>query len=112
MALTFWAKWCGACADELVGLQRTGESFDDGFQALAISLDRRVDDATNLGARLDLDYPLMIDTRKTVGRLYGLDDLPATVIIDQRGLVRWRYSGRKTRGTDGYADHVRSLMDE
>lgn len=52
-----------------------------------------------LAARLDLAFPLLIDTELKAIRAYGVEDirndiaLPATILVARDGTVHWAYVG-------------------
>jgi peroxiredoxin len=55
--------------------------------------------------------PLLLDAQRNVGRIYGIDRLPTTVLIDRSGKVRQLY--RDFRRTDNsYISQVRALLDD
>jgi peroxiredoxin len=87
--VTFSAAWCGACRSALQGLKGiAAQSDDEGPVVLGVDLDGDAAPARALARSLDLDYPMLVDTRQQVGRLYDVDSLPFTVLLDRDGVVR------------------------
>ncbi len=66
-----------------------------GAKLAAISVDP-IEDSQALAERLKLGFPLLSDEDRTVVRAYGVYHaekkiaLPAIVVIDREGIVRWR----------------------
>ena len=46
--------------------------------------------------RLKLNYPMLVDTKDALGQRFGIEDLPAYVLIDADGMVRRRFVGFRT----------------
>lgn len=46
--------------------------------------------------RLKINYPMLVDTKDALGLRFGIEDLPAYVLIDADGMVRRRFVGFRT----------------
>jgi peroxiredoxin len=57
-------------------------------------------------------YPILIDARQSVGRLYEVDSMPLTVLIDRQGVVRYVSQGFKPGYEKRYAEWLRELLNE
>ncbi len=82
VVLTFRADWCGACSRtvaELAGLQARHAA--DGLQVLTVAVDGHAD-APAAGV------PLLLDDEQAVSRLYDINRLPVTLLIDRDGRIR------------------------
>ena len=90
VVLTFWASWCGECRQTLAALNAV-VSPQPGVAApvvLGVNLDKDAARATSLAQSVGCRFPTLVDTRQTVGRLYGLDHLPLTLVLDRDGVIR------------------------
>lgn len=85
VVLTFWSSACGPCRD---ALQSVNEAVGDGATALGVSLDRDASRAASVATALKLRFPSLVDAGATVGRLYDVQQLPYTLVIDREGVVR------------------------
>jgi len=88
VVLTFWASYCGPCR---VALQSADDALAAGEGApvvLGVSLDRDAARAASVAGSLGLAYPSLLDAAQTVGRLYDVQHLPLTLLIDREGTVR------------------------
>jgi peroxiredoxin len=46
--------------------------------------------------RLKIEYPMLVDTKGSIGLRFSIEDLPAYVLIDAEGMVRRRLVGFRT----------------
>lgn len=89
VVLAFWASWCGACQAALTQLNTIAAAPGAGGPVvLGVSLDGESDRASSIAQSLGLKFPTLIDTRQAVGRLYDVDTLPLTLLVDRDGIVR------------------------
>lgn len=105
--LDFWASWCAPCREALPfysDLHR--ELSDRGLVVLAVNVDEDVEDAQRFLEGRVLAQPTVLDTGWQVGRRYGVAVLPASVVIDRRGIVRGRHVGFDAE----YAADMRALV--
>jgi peroxiredoxin len=111
--LNFWATWCGPCREEMPHLNRLYEKYRaSGFVLLGINVDDDVRNAAGTSNRLGLRFPVLLDTDKTVSRLYELNTMPSTVLIDRDGRVRYVHLGYKGGYEETYDKQIRELLRE
>jgi peroxiredoxin len=86
VVLTFWSSGCGPCRG---ALQSVNEIVGDGRTvALGVTFDRDASRAGSVAAALGLRFPSLVDAGAAVGRLYDVQQLPYTLVIDREGVVR------------------------
>jgi peroxiredoxin len=91
VVLTFWSSGCGPCRG---ALQSVNEIVgDDGTVVLGVTFDRDASRAGSVAAALGLRFPSLVDAGATVGRLYDVQQLPYTLVIDREGVVRAAWAG-------------------
>jgi len=113
VVLTFWSNWCGKCADIAPLLNElTAQHADADLQVLAVDVDGKAGEARELSSGIALQYPLLLDTRQRVSRLYDLKRLPYTVVIDREGKVRHVHSGLKGDAAAELRREVAALVAE
>lgn len=111
--VNFWATWCGPCKVEMPHLVRIYEKYRNaGFQLFGVNVDEDPKAAVALAARLGITFPVLFDSDKTVSRLYALDSMPTTVLIDRDGKVRHVHRGYREGVEVTYERQVRDLVKE
>jgi peroxiredoxin len=111
--VNFWATWCGPCKVEMPHLNRIYEKYRSaGFVLLGVNVDDDPKAAVALAARLGVTFPVLFDAEKSVSRLYSLDSMPATVLIDRDGKVRHLHRGYRDGMEATYDQQVRALVKE
>lgn len=87
--INIWATWCPPCVEEMPAIQRLYERLHDrGLEVLAVSLDA-------LGVQMvgpfvqnhRLTFPVLLDTKSLVQRLYRTTGVPESFIVDKRGIL-------------------------
>jgi len=107
--LNFWATWCESCREEMPSMERLYREFNGkGLEIIAVNVKEKPQDAVAFGRKLKLHYPLLMDTEGEVGLLYGAFGLPATYLIDRKGVVLARMFGP----ADWYSPGARKLISE
>jgi thiol-disulfide isomerase/thioredoxin len=98
--VTFWASWCGPCAQEAPALERFSEGL--GHRATLVGVnweDPSLSEARSFVKRYRWSFPNLRDPQGTAGRGYGVAVLPTTVVIDSTGRVRATLRGPQTLQT-------------
>jgi peroxiredoxin len=96
--LDFMASWCSACVATLPEIKDLQNQFDRSkVEIVSVSLDggentdTTLRDLKNLLADHPVDWPVIFDDTgwdNAIARSYGVNRLPAHVIIDREGIVR------------------------
>lgn len=82
-----WATWCPPCVDEMPTIQRLyAHLHPRGLQVITVSVDA-------LGAQVvapfmrkyQLTFPVLLDPKGTVERLYRTGGVPESFIVDKQG---------------------------
>ncbi len=111
--VNFWATWCGPCKQEMPHLNRLYDKYRSaGFVLLGVNVDEDPAQAAGVARRLDLHFPVLFDADKTVSRLYDLQSMPATVLIDRDGRVRYLHRGYREGLEEAYDKQIRELVRE
>jgi thiol-disulfide isomerase/thioredoxin len=95
--INFWATWCEPCRMEmpmLMDLQR--KHGPGGLQIVGIALDDQ-QKVKSFVETYGISYPILVgeadvfETSAAYGNTEGV--LPYSVLIDNEGIIRWKYAG-------------------
>ncbi|RZV38423.1 MAG: TlpA family protein disulfide reductase [Chromatiales bacterium] len=111
--INFWATWCGPCRQEMPLLDELYSRYQRvGFSLLGVNIDDDSRRAMDMIEELGVNFPVLFDARKEVSKLYDVEAMPVTVIVDRTGTVRYIHHGYKPGYEDKYLDQIRSLLRE
>jgi peroxiredoxin len=111
--LNFWASWCGPCRQEMPHLNRLHAQYRSaGFLLLGVNIDDNPRLAASAAAKLGVQFPVLLDADKTASRLYDLNSMPASVLIDRDGRVRYLHRGYREGAEAQYEQQIRALLKE
>lgn len=92
--LNFWATWCVPCREEMPTMERAYREYKArGLEILAVSVDAGPESAAKKSVvefmrELKLSFPALLDPEMKVAGLYRVFGIPATFLIDRRGMIR------------------------
>jgi len=110
--ISFWSSRCSVCARQLTLLDRLYSTYrSSGLVVLAVSVDDDPLHAEEYARAHAAGFPLLLDTAKAVSRAYAIDSLPATVLIDRGGIVRY-WHGDDRADDASYVTQIRALLDD
>ena len=111
--LNFWASWCGPCREEMPQLNRLHEKYRaSGVSLLGVNVDEDPSKVQALVAQLGVKFPVLMDTDKQVSRLYDMNAMPATLLIDREGKVRYLHRGYRAGFEQTYEQQLRELLKD
>ena len=89
VVISFWGNGCDSCRAQLAALQRDFARYrKQGLRVYGVEVADEQSAALGFARGTDVTFPLLLDPRKTVARLYDVDILPMTVLIDRDGKIR------------------------
>ncbi|MBI5631922.1 MAG: TlpA family protein disulfide reductase [Nitrospirae bacterium] len=88
--INFWASWCRECVTEMPSLNTLYSQLSgQGLAVLGVTVDRKAEDAGSAAEKARIAYPVLLDSKGEVFiKKYAVIGLPATVIVDRKGIVR------------------------
>jgi len=113
--INFWASWCKPCRDEMPLLEDIYKKYKPmGFTMLAVNVEPDTKEADAWLAKLSkpVTFPVAYDVDSKVSKLYKVETMPSTVIVDRKGNVRVLHRGYKTGDENVYLTQIRSLLKE
>ena len=113
IVLNFWATWCPPCREEMPSMQTLWESFkDEDFELLAVNVGEDEDMVFAFRHELSktLKFPILLDEKSQVARLYPIRGLPTTYVLDKQGRIVYQAVGGRDWNSDGIKQALRALM--
>ncbi|MFN3237193.1 MAG: TlpA family protein disulfide reductase [Pseudomonadales bacterium] len=109
--INFWASWCGPCRQEMPLLQKIQQRYEPlGFTVLGVNVDEEQSKARRIAERLNLDFPLLLDSAQQVSEAYGVNAMPFTVLVDRSGKARYIHRGYKPGDEAEYVNQLKPLL--
>ena len=87
--LDFWATWCGPCANAMPVLAQVAREYRSrGVRLYSVNLQENPQVIRLFLKRHRLNLDVALDRDGEVGKLYGADSIPETVVIGKDGRVQ------------------------
>jgi thiol-disulfide isomerase/thioredoxin len=111
--LNFWASWCGPCRAEMPILEKLHTKYKPmGFTMIGVNVEPDSAEAAKWLQATPVTFPILFDTKSEVSKLYSVQSMPSTVIIDRKGNLRWLHRGYKPGDENEYLNQIRALVRE
>jgi peroxiredoxin len=111
--LNFWASWCGPCRQEMPILEQLNRQYrNKGVALLGVNVEPDSSAATDWLKATPVSFPILFDVDSKVSKLYQVEGMPNTVILDRKGNVRYIHRGYQPGAENEYLDQIRALIRE
>ena len=113
--INFWATWCTPCRQEMPLLEDIYKKYKPmGFTMLAVNVEPDSKEAEAWLGKLakPVTFPVAFDVDSKVSKLYKVETMPTTVLVDRKGNVRVLHRGYKPGDENAYLTHIRSMLKE
>ena len=88
VVIDFWATWCDVCTQEMKYFIRAKQAYGDRLAVVTVS-NELPDVAASYFRTWNIDLPLVQDTDSAVNRLYSIEKIPDTLVLDPEGRVSY-----------------------
>lgn len=113
VVVSFWGSGCDGCRAQLEALQRDFELYRaQGLRIYGVEVSDDPVAALRYARGMRVTFPLLLDPRKTVARLYDVDNLPMTVLIDRDGKIHQVVRDFNETSRRACEDELRTLLAE
>ncbi|MFZ5724325.1 MAG: peroxiredoxin family protein [Pseudomonadota bacterium] len=111
--INFWATWCGPCRQEMPHLEKLHGKYKDlGFTLLGVNVESDTTGMAKFLKDVPVSFAILNDGANRVAKLYGVDGMPSTVIVDRNGTVRFVHRGYKPGYEQKYEQQIKQLVME
>jgi len=95
LVVRFQASWCKVCREEAARLERIWKNYAPrGVEVVGIQVQDTEADARRFLKAQAVTYPAGLDPRLRIANRFAITATPYTVVIDKRGTIAARISGR------------------
>jgi len=89
--LVFGATWCPSCRHEIPLLKEFYTAFkDEGLNVLGIDIQESAKKVRSLVDKKKINYPVVLDSKADVARLYKVTGIPLNIVLDKRGVIVYK----------------------
>ncbi len=111
--INFWASWCGPCRQEFPLLDELHAKYQGlGFTVFGVNVEENRELADKVLREIPVTFPILFDSENEVSEDYDVDAMPATVLVDRSGQIRFMHRGYKPGYEDLYEKQIRALIRE
>lgn len=111
--INFWASWCGPCREEMPLLNALHNKYKPlGFTVLGVNVEEQAENARGFLNDFPVDFPVLLDNKNRVSKLYNVIAMPTTVVVDRDGNMRFLHKGYKSGDEEKYRQMVKKLVRE
>ena len=113
VVVSFWGSGCDGCRAQLEALQQDfGRDRSRGLRVYGVEVSDDQAAALRFARGTHVTFPLLLDPAKAVARLYDVDNLPMTVLIDRDGKIRQVVRDFNETSRRACEDELRTLLAE
>jgi cytochrome c biogenesis protein CcmG/thiol:disulfide interchange protein DsbE len=96
--INLWATWCPPCIAEMPDLAAVYNAHkSEGLVILGVDDHESKETVTDFISHNPLPYPILLDMDSRVASAYRISFLPASFLIDRRGVLRATMPGQNNR---------------
>ncbi len=112
VVLDFWATWCGPCVKSLPELIEAMGEFDSSkVKFVGVNQAEPGPVVQKFLGQRGWKFTVALDAEQSVGRQFGVEGIPHTVIVGPDGKIAWVKTGYDPGGAKEAADAVRKLLE-
>ncbi|MCP5102686.1 MAG: redoxin domain-containing protein, partial [bacterium] len=90
VVINFFATWCGRCKWETPSMVKVYKQVEGkNIEFIRINVMEKKEKADAFRKKYNIPFPVIADEKGAISRLYGIKYVPANIIIDKKGIVRF-----------------------
>lgn len=111
--MNFWGSYCGPCRKEFPILEQISRQYrGKGVALVGVNVEHDSAAAVDWLKATPVSFPILFDVDSKVSKLYRVEGMPNTVILDRKGNVRYVHRSYHAGVENEYLDQIRALMRE
>jgi peroxiredoxin len=113
--LNVWATWCMPCRQEIPYLEQLYASHrGEGLDIIGVSIDAPFEEAkiATFAKEMGMTYPIWLDPDRRVANVFFAYGVPASYLLDRKGVLRWQHVGVLRRTNDEFTSALRAALRE
>ena len=111
VVLNFWATWCAPCIEEMPSFERLAARLaDEPFALVTVNFGEKPKRITTFLEKIDVDVPVLLDTKMRASRAWVKRGLPTTFIIDGDQNIRYQVLGEIEWDAPEVVAKIRELL--
>lgn len=111
--LDFWATYCKPCKVELPILDRMQAKYKKkGLKVVSVAVDEDPQDAKDFLAQHPVALMTLFDAKDEVRPTLALETLPAILLVDRKGKIRYVHKGALAEDDPAFLKEVETLLRE
>ena len=92
--LNFWATWCLPCLKEMPDLEKAYQQMgSEKLIVLAVGMGEDKSSIRNFNEKHGFTFPMVADSMLEIAKLYGVENIPITYLINPEGVIIGRALG-------------------
>lgn len=96
VVINFFATWCAPCIEEAPELEAFNSEYD-GAELIVVAKGEPIKRMEKYVAEQNSKLLYLLDTKEEVAKQYNVIGQPDTMIIDENGIIRERFTGPTTK---------------
>jgi peroxiredoxin/outer membrane lipoprotein-sorting protein len=94
--LDFWATWCPPCRKELPSIEKLARKYKESDVVIFGINDEDSGTVKSFLKKNDYNLTTLMDSKRTVHRMYGASAIPSVIVIDRNGMIKAHYVGSRS----------------
>ena len=111
--LNFWATWCVPCLKEMPDLEKVYQKMGSKkLIVLAVGMGEDKRSIRKFAKKHEFTFPMVADTTLEIARLYGVENIPITYLINPEGVIIGRALGIRDWASPKLIDFLDSKIEK